>query len=365
MPSSKEHILRMLSENLNRFRSDLENHFLCPICLEAIPLHKSERISAAHIVPDAAGGRIKTYLCKGRKGESDCNSRFGQKQDKWFGEFIRLARDDDATIFDTKIKESRFVWNGVPVNGEWLRDEDGGFRFDIHKERNSPETLERLMRDRNKMYPLDKPPKHTVQIETPLAGETRMIRMGFLTAGFLMWFRALGYSWALQKHLESFRKQILNPQDDILADPFMVAVDEMSWSEPWIGVVSLGGEMFLTMGFINALVLFPPVDRPDAASRLPADLNGMAVDGGLPIEFSPKPYYGPSVAVSLDNRLLVAPDLMMRTGETTDLHFHFQADMEEALITKLEPISDAEFESRVAAGAPRIKIGSLDEYDEL
>lgn len=96
---TKKKILEMLSENLQVFYPSLKNHFMCPTCLRKIPLNEKHNISEAHIIPNSAGGKLKTYLCR------DCNSMFGTKQDKWFGELIRIADDENASFLSTAIKD--------------------------------------------------------------------------------------------------------------------------------------------------------------------------------------------------------------------------------------------------------------------
>lgn len=208
--------LRMLSDSFIEFDPQSKNHFVCPTCIRVFSLSDElDQISYAHIEPKAAGGGLATYLCK------SCNSRFGTNQDKWYGEWLRLARDDSATIFDTKIKEPRFKYEDIPVGGEWRRKPDGGFDFFIDIERNSPDTLSRL-EDVARQKREDRS-SWTVSVATPLMGELRMVKLGLLTAIYLLWFRALGYSWVLQPQLWDFREQILNPNEDVLRSRFFFA----------------------------------------------------------------------------------------------------------------------------------------------
>jgi hypothetical protein len=69
------------------FFPSTKNHFMCPTCLDKIPLTQKDLISEAHIIPESAGGKPETFLCRKK-----CNSFFGTNQDKWFGEIIRLNR---------------------------------------------------------------------------------------------------------------------------------------------------------------------------------------------------------------------------------------------------------------------------------
>ena len=312
----KERLLQELSGNLKRFRPELDRHFLCPTCMNPFQLPNSDNVTEAHIIPQAGGGGIRTLLCR------KCNSFFGSKQDKWFGEFIRLASDDQTTIFDTKIKQGSLRINGVPVNGEWRWDETKGFDFFVDTHRNSPETLLQLEKSFNtgKLYPLDSPPSWTVEIETPLLGEKRMVKLGFLTAAYLLWWRVFGYSWVFQKHLDPVRQQILNPYDEVLNDKFFVASGER-WDHPWIGFAWIKEQFFLVAGVSSFLVLFSSVDRPDSVSNLPDQLVGTNMECRV-IRHPSRMQYGPTTSVTVDESFAIIPDVMFK-GVSTDIHYRF------------------------------------------
>lgn len=180
---SKDKILKMLSSNLEFFYPELRKHFLCPTCLTAIPLHEKEKITEAHIIPKKAQGQLKTYLCK------ECNNLFGRKQDKWFGERVRLSTKEAISIFATDIKDGYFWIDNIRVNGYWEEKQNGSLLFYIYKERNSPE-INKLMQEKLGSHP----PKINLSLSFPILRHKKMIEIGFLTAGYLMWFGALGYS---------------------------------------------------------------------------------------------------------------------------------------------------------------------------
>ena len=46
------------------------------------------------------------------------------------------------------------------------------------------------------------PERHTVAFPIPTLGHTELLEIGFLTAAYLLWFRELGCSWALHRHLQ-------------------------------------------------------------------------------------------------------------------------------------------------------------------
>ena len=54
-----------------------------------------------------------------------------------------------------------------------------------------------------------------LKVPFPIMKESHQIDVGFLTAGYLMFFAMFGYSWVLQAHLDPVRKQILHPREEV------------------------------------------------------------------------------------------------------------------------------------------------------
>jgi hypothetical protein len=304
--------IAMLSDNLESFCPALKGHFMCPICLTVIPLTDKKRITKAHIFPEAAGGKLNTFLC------DKCNGFFGSRQDKWFGEYLKLINRRDPDMLATDIKDGFFYIDGTKVNGRWEENEQGGLRFIIHIDRNPPNIIELMKRKFE-----NRPPKLKVEFSLPILAKRRLVEVGLLTAGYLLWFRGLGYSWVLQKYLNPVREQIKRPEEDVLKTRFVAYCKGIRW-RPWIGLITISGEIMLTMGIEDSQVFFPPADRPYLYSSLCQDFNGRIGKDLRPLQFSPKPYYGPKVAVFFDNRVIVAPD-MMRSKSDYDLVIYFSS----------------------------------------
>lgn len=298
----KAKILSMLSKNLEAFCPELKDHFMCPTCMKVIPLQEKNRITEAHIIPKAAKGKLKTYLC------DECNPRFGSNQDKWFGEYIKLKNRKSPNIMATDIKDGFFWIDGMKVNGQWKERKEGGIEFIIHEDRNSPQ-----IRDTIKEKFGRKPEKIKVTFSIPILGKINEIEIGLLTAGYLMWFGHLGYSWVLQKHLDPIREQILNPHEEILKTRYIVYCEGIRW-RPWIGLVTISGEIMLTMGIESSLVLFQPADRINLYDELCEDFTGKVGTDIRVINFFSEPFYGPKVGVLFDRRILVAPDMIKSEG---------------------------------------------------
>lgn len=326
--NSGEGILKLFAQNLEAFYPDLKNHYMCPTCLAKISLEEKGRISEAHIIPKYAGGNLKTYLCR------DCNSRFGSKQDKWFGEILRIANTKKPSIFSTNIKDGYFMIDDIRINGHWEKDENDNFEFYIHMDRNSPQVnkkvRERLGITRNDLK---------LSFPLPILRNQRFVDIGFLTAGYLMGFRALGYSWVLQEHLQPIRDQILNSDREIITAKYLFSAHSVNW-KPWFGIMLLDCDYVPVFAVGRHLVAFPPRDRPNLYQTLGTSSRDIPISNLKPISFSRETFYVFPIILMFGNRILVASDQLPKLMES--LVIHFSEGSPRASI--LRPINKDEFE---------------------
>lgn len=140
-----------------------------------------------------------------------------------------------------------------------------------------------------------------------------MIEIGYLTAAYLMWFRALDYSWVLQSHLNTIREQIMNPEKDVLRTRFSAYCRQVNWP-PWIGLVTISDEIALAAWLENTFVLFLPMDGPDLYSKLGGDFTGKVTKNIFPLQVRRQACYGRAICLAFNNRMLIAPDAVMDEG---------------------------------------------------
>lgn len=287
---------RDLCSNLALFRPESIESFMCPTCLEIFPWQHKHRgsymITRAHILPQAAGGREFTFACK------KCNSLFGSKQDRWFGDYLNLVNTDKKRLGDA-YKISTYELNGIRINGSLQETENGDLLVDIDPKRNNPSTLEKIHRTGSQ--------PHTISFQLPIDQHKIEIYVGALTAAYLNWFKYFGYSWALQSHLDIVRDQILNPKKEILPNNFIARIDEFAWKEPWLGVIEIKGMLCLAYGVEDLLVFLPPWDQEDFYGNLP---NLKAGDNPGRIEafhFSDIRYES-AIVLGYEFRQIIVPD---------------------------------------------------------
>ena len=325
----KKQILKMLSQNLSLFRPELTDSFLCPTCMKTFSINDLGKISEAHIVPKAAGGQLKTFICK------DCNSKFGSKQDKWFGDIINIANSPNASILSTAIKEKYFEIDGIRYNGSWKQESEGKYTFTIHLNRNPPDT-KKLLDERF----LKKPPKMRLSIPLPILKNQRLIDIGYLTAAYLMWFGLMGYSWALQDHLGFVRRQILNPDKEIITSKFLLTVKSANW-EPWIGLITILGETYPAFGLKKHMVILPPRDRPNIYEAIESFDTDVNLENIKPFKPYSKPKYGPPISIIYENRLIVYAK-PSEHAEKSAITFYYTKDSNKGLL--LTPTEKEKFE---------------------
>lgn len=292
----KAELAARLSKHLERFRPDLAGQFICPTCLNPpIPLSSLSEISEAHIIPKAAGGGISTLICR------RCNSLFGTKQDKWFGEHVRLHREG-KDVLQTRITTGDFTVDGVRYGGTFLADREHGVDFLIDSSRCSPEALDELRRQKGRA-------KATITVPLPLLANESLLRVGFLTAAYLLWFQQLGYSWALQKHLDAVREQIRNPDRPGVAERSILHCFGRSFDPPWIGVVRYNGEVALIAAIGDRLIGLPTFDRPTQTLADLGVVDGQKADVRQLLLYRDHAFGGP-VGIVFENRMLVMPDVI-------------------------------------------------------
>ena len=259
----KSLILGRLAKSLTTFYPTLDGHFMCPTCITAFPASERSRITEAHIVPRAAGGSLKTYVCK------DCNDKFGSNQDRWLGEYLQLRRrmhaKEDVTILDAPTKPGHFMIDGTRVQGTFGTEPSGAIGFYIYTDQTSPEALRRV---------LSNPPK-TITAPVPLLSRQDLVDVGFLTAAYLLWFKEFGYSWGLQAHLDQVRQQIQAPTSRIIDARYWITCPGTFVDRPWVGVAFIRNEAVLVAALADRLIILPPADRKNVYSILDEEFEGL------------------------------------------------------------------------------------------
>lgn len=317
--------------NLRLFRPELREHFLCPTCLQVIPLSDTFGISRAHIVPKAAGGRTTTFLC------TSCNSFFGRYQDKWLGEYLRLQGLSAADKMRKAKKYSRFTVDGFQVEGRWeIGERDNEIFLYIDTARNPPQVVDRLKRQSTSSQRTT-----SVELRCQIDDHHRLVSVGFLTAAYLLWFSRLGYSWVLQEHLDSFRGALLNPTERIIV-PYCGEIKDRDTTRPAVGLVKLDQHYLPAAAMGDMIVLFPSKQAQGVLHRYPIR-GSLQITDVLNFEpdFTSHPDY--ICGIMVDDYVSVMPESMAAPGEGVR-PFWYHIDSESRSVRRLVPISDEDWQ---------------------
>lgn len=209
----------------------------------------SDCYTAGHIIPEAAGGKEWTILCR------VCNSRFGERQDNWFGEYLCVLQNTEGSFFHAKSKSKYITVNGVTVSGRVsVSEEDGAIEIFTPIYRNPPGKVESIPHVE----------KLEVQFTPEITKHINEVQVGYITAAYLTWFNLVGYSWAMQSSLEPVRKQI-RECDYALDGAKVVDLMPERIFEPDIGVVAESGHVYPCCLMYDRVVIFP---APNGAPSL-------------------------------------------------------------------------------------------------
>ena len=245
--ATKKKKINLLAVNLSAIDPYFSNIFLCPICFDKIGTDKLNKISDAHVIPKAAKGNVKTFLCL------RCNSQFGANQDKWFGEIINLHKENNH-LLQKELIGKHFIFNEHKVNGKWFTRENGNLAFVIYGNRNSPSDLENFKR----YFSLS---KVKFSLEYPILSKENQIKKGYLTAAYLFAFSIFGYSWSNQIYLDSLRSIIKSVENVPITMDHFIFIKENN-PDPWLGISTVDSKLYFLFCFNNVLTLLPTFSNP-------------------------------------------------------------------------------------------------------
>jgi len=308
-------LAQVLSHSLSGFGDCFHDQLVCPVCLAMLPLREaSEWYTMGHIIPESAGGKEWTILCK------DCNSKFGKLQDKWFGEYLSLLKNPKATFVDAKTKSKYITVNGKTVSGTIsVSKVDGAIEVFVPINRNPPGEVNELTID----------DKLTVQFTPELVKHVDEIQIGYITAGYLMWFKEIGYNWVMQTSQELVRKQIVGC-DYGLEGAKVVELQGDKLHEPAIGVIVKSDYVYPCCMMYDRVVIFPSPSGSKAPPLQVASFDGKYDIRLLNLEILNVPY-----SVIYDGDLVVMPDMLRKNPPIPEslLYIHGSGDKKSEWLT--------------------------------
>lgn len=285
-----------ISQELTRFKYGLRGLFRCPTCLFDYPTDSKE-VTEEHIIPDSSGGKTTTFLCKA------CNSLFGHKQTRWLSDWIELNEGNGLFHVDPKKQRVQLKADGRTLNGSLTLAQDGALEFTTDPKRSNPVDFEAHWNG-------PKPAKIKITAKLPVFSNEKLLRVGFLTAAYGLWFKNFGYSFVLQSSLDTVRQQILNPEQDLMGWNYLIEVPAREISNPCIGIMRFGTDYFPIALIYDHLVIFPSPtrQRPSSATQSKISSKLMSFSDQIASRYQHR-CVGPAVLIC-DGQEIVNPDLI-------------------------------------------------------
>lgn len=306
--SSRLKLAKYLNEHLRSFGKGYENVVICPTCLSELNLTQDQRsFSAGHILPEAAGGKEWTFLC------SKCNSRFGEKQDKWFGEYLDILYNPQGTLLHAKTKSKYISVNGENVRADIdISNSEKGIVVFLPIDRNPPGKVQNIE--------LGSQPEFSIKI--PLVEHEDEVEIGYVTAAYLYWFQEIGYNWIFQSSLDVVRKQIMEC-DRQLDGAKVIDLDTDKSEFQGVGVVNENGVFYPCCIVVDKLVIFPAPSTVVAPTPKNTKFNSPCEIKFLTLKILESPYL-----IFYDGGHVVVPDRLRKHPPIPEVLCYIHSDQD-------------------------------------
>ncbi|HVF05270.1 MAG TPA: HNH endonuclease [Frankiaceae bacterium] len=225
--------------------------YACPLCLRGFTRDETapgRALTIEHVPPQGLGGREMCLTCRG------CNSISGSALDAHM-ERHRTFVDFLAGV-DTRDIRATFTVEGRQQRGV-VRCENGAYVLGGVLARDRP-GIAAAMIDHLDQIVAEKATDWSLGITFEDPWQQRRVNIGWLRAGYLAAFAALGYRYIAQPAFSAVRQQILRPDDDVVRLTVMLARGDAPHTTRSILLVEKPSELrsvVVQMG--RAVVLLP------------------------------------------------------------------------------------------------------------
>lgn len=186
--------------------------YICPLCQHVYAI-AHEALTLEHVPPESVGGKPILVTCKA------CNNSQGADLDAYLMNELEISHN--LNHLDTFPQKSRIAFNGIEINGQTTFSKSEGFKFMISPDNNNPIEFEGFMkeaRNAKEGYEI----KLTACI-TNRKRNTGLANIALLKSAYLMAFQKLGYMYVLNPSTNKVREQILNPKEQLIIAPYVIA----------------------------------------------------------------------------------------------------------------------------------------------
>lgn len=194
--------------------------FICPLCRRIFNIAQlgeqvNSYITLEHVPLENLGGKPIVLTCK------DCNSTCGHDLDVYLRN--EMEHQERAYFNGSKGHFSKYSHGGVEVNAITNEDKDGTINIRIERKRNSPIVFDTFSESVNSSAGDLRIDGHLILGDHKRNANKAAIAM--LKSAYLYAFYKLGYKYIINARLDTIRKQIQNPNEDILS-PYYILFNE-------------------------------------------------------------------------------------------------------------------------------------------
>lgn len=249
--------LKWIKEKTNaKFKVEFDKGVLCPLCLEVFlesDLNPSEEnyLTLEHNPPKSLGGKDNILTCK------KCNNKSGHKTDV---ELLTYLLEQDFKSFSPNSKHRTKLENsdGSKVTADLSFDNKGKMTLNLQSKYSNPKDYNNFLTSEERgFFPIEgefgkyATRKLQFNMKIPDKGNMRLASIALLKIGYLLGFEKYGHIFLFNQNLDIVREQILNPEKEIITDPFWVNYE---FPEMYVGVNTINKPKEL-MCFLNTFVL--------------------------------------------------------------------------------------------------------------
>lgn len=186
--------------------------YICPLC-QRIYAIAHDALTLEHVPPESVGGKPILVTCKA------CNNSQGANIDVYLMNELEISHN--LNHLNTIPQKSKIAFNGVEINGQTTFSKSEGFRFMISPDNNNPLEFERFMKEvRNAKE------GYRINVKANITNHKRnsdLADIALLKSAYLMAFQELGYMYVLNPCTNVVREQILNPMQQLINAPYVIA----------------------------------------------------------------------------------------------------------------------------------------------
>lgn len=252
MPS-KQRIFDRYSENLAKFASQFQGRYACPLTLQLFEESNLDALSLEHCIPDGLGDDY--FVLTDKKA----NNLAGSELDTHLHRMLRHIEFFRDGVGEIPIRMR--IGDSV-VGATFTRDMTTAkphSHFQIETKTSNPKEIEEAQQTAaGGEFPREMP----LFFHPNNRFDDRRAKVALLKAAYLMLFRELGYSLILHPAFQSVRRQIAEPDEDILpVSTLVVAVREclprpIFWVKEPADLFAFGCEFSITKGENSNPTLF-------------------------------------------------------------------------------------------------------------